>query len=166
MIYGYDDLIAREKAEDFEPGFMDWAHEHGFIAGHAAALGIDESNYSGYVSDRDAHKGWPHNSWTKMWVNDKLTLKYVLQGTEWENLIPKYYYYSLPGKGLRSLCDNPNDATFGSFARTLREVGAFACKPNNGTASNGFHCLNCDSAGGGSSLTESPLMRRRSRPSF
>ncbi len=54
----------------------------------------------------------------------------------------------VPGKGLRSLCDNAHDSSLDSFKQMLREVGLFACKPNSGTASNGFHCLGFDSLGG------------------
>ena len=32
MVYHYFHYINAEKEENFEPGYMKWAHEHGFIA--------------------------------------------------------------------------------------------------------------------------------------
>lgn len=144
MIYHYFSYVNSEKPDNFPEGYMQWAHEHGFIAGHAMALGVNEDNYKEFVSDYDFYKTWPHNSWLRMWINDKLTLKYLLAGTEWGKYMPEYYYYSMPD-GLRSLMDNPyEEQDFTTFLKLLQEKRVFACKPNNGTESVGFHKLAYD----------------------
>lgn len=150
MIKHYFHYVNAEKSENFEDGYMEWAHEHGFIAQHAKALGVTKENYQDFVSDYDYYKTWPHNSWLRMWINDKLTLKYLFQGTPWSDLLPDYYYYSLPcesGKyALRNLVDNPYKETdIVTFLRLLCEKGTFACKPNNGTESVGFFRLSFES---------------------
>lgn len=143
MVYHYFHYINAEKEENFEPGYMKWAHEHGFIAQHAIALGVNEDNYKEFISDYDYYKSWPHNSWLRMWINDKLTQKYLLVGTKWEYLFPKYYYYSVPNCGIRVLVDNPYPEMNpkDGLIRLLKEKNAIACKPNNGTESVGFHKL-------------------------
>lgn len=139
MIHHFTKYINAEKEDAFAPGFMKWAHEHGFRASNASSLSINEDNYKDYISDYEFYKTFPHNSWLRLWVNDKLTLKYMLNGTDWGKYMPEYYYYST-NAGIRSLCDNPyQDNTFDSFLKLLREKGAFACKPNNGTECVGFH---------------------------
>ena len=77
----------------------------------------------------------------RIWVNDKLTLKYILSGTKFGEVMPKYYYY-MSSRGLRSLMDNDDDKqTIKTFIEKLKQVGCFACKPCNGTESVGFFKL-------------------------
>jgi len=144
MINHYYSYINSEDESIFPPGYMKWAHDHGFIAAHAIALSINESNYKDYISDYDFYKTWPHNSWLRLWINDKLSLKYLLNGTEWGKYMPEYYYYSMPD-GLRCLIDNPyKSQDIDVFLKLLQEKEQFACKPNNGTESRGFHKLSYD----------------------
>ena len=142
----YLDYFHREEKMDYlDQDFVKWAHSKGFIAENAAIYGITPENYENYLSDYDNMKLWPLNNWTRMWVNDKLTLKYMLYGTPYEELMPKYYYYTQPeGGGLRALVDNPikdSANTDDSFINVLKEVGEFACKPNNGSSALGFFKL-------------------------
>lgn len=144
MIHHYFSYINPEKEENFPKGYMEWAHEHGFIASHAYALGVNDKNYNEFISDYDFYKTWPHNSWLRLWINDKMSLKYLLNGTEWGKYMPEYYYYTL-GNKLRCLVDNPyRNQSIDTFMRLLREKSAFACKPNNGTESSGFHKMSYD----------------------
>ena len=125
---------------DFEYG--KWALEKGFLASSAYAYGLDEENYAEYLSDYDYYKSWPLNSWSRIWVDDKLTLKYMLSGTVYSHLMPAYYFYSTKD-GLRELIDNPykGKQDIATLVNVLKDKGALACKPNNGTMSQGFFKL-------------------------
>ena len=135
----YMDTIKKESDEKcFDKEYMEWAHQRGFYAESACSYQLNTQNIGEYLSDHDYLKVWPLNGWTRIWVNDKLTLKYILANTEFDQLMPRYYYYSTPS-GLKSLVDNPySEATDQNFLRLLSEIGDFACKPCNGTTAIGF----------------------------
>ncbi|OFK24130.1 sugar-transfer associated ATP-grasp domain-containing protein [Olsenella sp. HMSC062G07] len=124
----------------FDPDYCAWAHSYGFFAKEAYVYDLDEANKDDYMSDYDYHRVWPLNAWQRIWINDKLTLKYMMQGSSLDAYLPDYYYYSTPqgplplyGSGAR-----PGDE---AFLDTLRAVGEFACKPCNGSRTVGFHKL-------------------------
>ena len=130
----------------YSTDFVKWSHSHGFLAESAAAYGLTENNLSYFLSDYDYYKIWPINSWTRIWINDKLTLKYLLANTKYGSIMPKYYYYTTP-KGLKKLLDAPKQLESPSieeFKAVLAEVGQFACKPCNGTTSLGFFRMSFD----------------------
>ena len=141
----YLDDINSENPLDYDSVFFDWAHSHGFCANHAICMGINSNNVSEYISDYDYYRTWPNDSWLKMWHNDKLTLKYMLNGTKYAHYMPEYYFYYLPshdGKAssLHRLIDCPKTGqSFEDFIFVLQEKKRFACKPNNGGRSVGFH---------------------------
>lgn len=133
------------KSEDqlgvFDEDYAQWAHSQGFFATHAYSYGLTPDNVDDYLSDYDYYKIWPINSWSRIWINDKLTLKYMLYGTKYDALMPEYYFYS-SNAGLKPLmdirfaggCNSLEDV----FLSVLQEKKLFACKPNNGTESRGF----------------------------
>lgn len=63
----------------------------------ASLYDINDINYMNFLSEYDYYR---------IWINDKLTLKYMLDGTEYSGIMPKYYYYTSMD-GLRTLVDNP-----------------------------------------------------------
>lgn len=143
--YYLDALEYEKECSVYDPEYRDWAHSKGFLVEYASAYGLNEENYKEYLSDYDYYKICPLNSWARIWVNDKLTLKYMLHGTKYEKFMPAYYYYSM-SDGLRVLVDNPyySDAdahTLDAFVKTLVDIGEFACKPNNEAMSKGFFKL-------------------------
>lgn len=122
----------------FSDEFLDWSHSNGFLAENAVAYNLSDDNKDCYLSDYDYYKSWPLNDWTRIWINDKLTLKYMLSGTEFDKYMPRYYYYRAKD-GLRRLVDNPfEDNSFESFFELLRAKKEFACKPCNGSGAEGF----------------------------
>jgi len=136
--------IIRRMAEDngiFSPEKIEEAHEKGFCAlsvDHYAGWG---KNLDEYLRDYDYDKLWPLNGWTRIWVNDKLTLKYMLADTSLNDVMPDYYYY-VSEDGIRSLIDNEDKTqTIDAFLETLKMKKTFACKPSNGRASEGFFKL-------------------------
>lgn len=136
----YLDALEQEKKNaQYDDAYLQWAHSRGFLAEHASAYDINEDNYQSFLSDYDFYKCWPLNSWARIWVNDKLTLKHMLSGTEFEYLLPRYYYYSMPN-GLRPSLDNhlSNPQSLDTFILLLKAEKDLACKPNNDTMSKGF----------------------------
>lgn len=130
---GYDEGL-------FDPDYCEWAHSYGFFAKEAYAYGLSESNLDDYLSDYDYHLVWPLNSWQRIWINDKLTLKYMLAGSSLDKYLPEYYYYSTLS-GPLPLLDSKLKPGIDAFLDTLRAVGEFACKPCNGSRTVGFHKL-------------------------
>lgn len=124
----------------FDPDYCEWAHSHGFFAKQAYCYDLSESNIDDYLCDYDYHRIWPLNSWQRIWINDKLTLKYMLSGTEFDKYLPEYYYYST-ANGPLPLLNSSLKPGEGAFLDTLRSVGEFACKPCNGSRTVGFHKL-------------------------
>ena len=162
----YLDTIAwEEQSPLFDKDQLSWAHAHGFFAETVACLGITDDNADDYLTDYDYFRVWPLNSWQRVWINDKLTLKYMLSGTEYDRYLPKYYFYASAG-GLVPLIDSglasqgtplpqeayanvsalrsDSEAFRGEFLSLLREVGEFACKPANAELAVGFHKLSFD----------------------
>lgn len=128
---------------NYNQEFVAWAHSRGFRAEVASIYHVTDDSCEDYLTDYDYYKLWPLNSWERIWINDKLTLKYMLVGTEYGGLMPEYYYYTAED-GLKALLDNPyrsKKQNLEVFAAVLREKGVFACKPCNGSTSVGFFKL-------------------------
>ena len=133
----------------YDQKYVKWAHEHGFFAECAYAYGLNDDNYKDYLSDYDYYLIWPLNSWQKIWINDKLTLKYMLADTEYGSIMPEYYYYNADGNMI-ALLDNPykgKEFKFTDFVAILKKIGIMACKPCNGTTSLGFFKLSYEGGG-------------------
>ena len=136
-------LNAERKSPMFDQAYVEWAHNLGFLAESAHAYGLTDQTAPNYLSDYDFNRLWPLNEWQRIWINDKLTLKYCLAGTDYDKYLPKYYYYTKPGS-LMPLVDSSFDPTVEGLATILREVGEIACKPCNGFQAQGFHRLAFD----------------------
>ncbi|MBX9033631.1 sugar-transfer associated ATP-grasp domain-containing protein [Gordonibacter massiliensis (ex Traore et al. 2017)] len=134
-------LLERERSSNlFDPDYLAWAHEHGFLAESACAYGLDDDNLESYLSDYDYWKLWPLNDWQRIWINDKLTLHALMQDSDLASYLPAYFYYSKP-HGVLPLADSLYAPGIEGLIETLRREGTFACKPCNGTEATGFHKL-------------------------
>ena len=136
-------MILKEEVDApdlYDPDYREWAHSYGFFAKEAYCYDLNEDNIDDYMSDYDYHRIWPLNSWQRIWINDKLTLKYMMSGTSLDKYMPEYYYYSTP-EGPLPLTEASRSLGDDAFLGTLREVGEFACKPCNGARTVGFHKL-------------------------
>lgn len=135
-------LEKEKKSGLFAEDLLTWAHEKGFFAETAKLCGLTEDNYQAYMTDYDYYKLWPFNNWTKLWVDDKLTLKQLTADPELEGFLPEYYYYSYEGRLIPqkeqpvSSEDHEKD-----FLALLKEKKEFACKPCNGMRARGFFRL-------------------------
>lgn len=139
----YSDCMKKEReTEIWDSEYVDWAHSKGFFAESASAYDLSEKNIENYLSDYDYYRMWPLNSWERIWINDKLTLKYMLSGTNLDQYIPKYYFYYDIQRGLIPLIDNKIDkVSMKSFYELLKKERNIACKPSNGYGSKGFFKL-------------------------
>lgn len=140
-------LMEQEKKNIYyDHEYVQWAHSNGFLADSAYAYGLTPDNISEYLSDYEFYRLWPINNWTRIWINDKLTLKYLISNTEYDNFMPKYYFYSLSklkGVDVRKLVDCPDylEQNENGVIQLLIDVGDLACKPCNGSLSMGFFKL-------------------------
>lgn len=118
--------------------YLDRVHKAGFLAGCACSYDAAKLRDDVYLSDYDHFRLWPLNPWQRIWINDKLTLYYVLEGTEFGVYLPEYFFYSTPEGALQYVNEKFRYATLNDV---LKEYGDVACKPCNGTGSEGFFHL-------------------------
>lgn len=141
MARSYQDVLLKEDVNPmFDAEFRSWAHSNGFFAETASALQLTDANKADYLSDYDFYRVWPLNSWQRIWINDKLTLKAMLAGTEYDKYIPEYYFYSAD-QGVVPVFEARCKGNKDGFLGVLREKGEFACKPANGMRGDGFNKL-------------------------
>ena len=113
-----------------------WALTKGFYPGRIKLYGLTEENYSQYLSDWCYFMLHPLNHHFRMWVNDKLTLKYILNSEICRETMPRYFLYVENDGTYTYLMDAPEDIpTDGDFIRhLLKKEGCLAIKPNSGTS--------------------------------
>ena len=131
-------LDAENHNDMFDPAYRAWAHKHGFTAESACAYGLTEQNADAYLSDYDYARLWPLNDWERIWINDKLTLNALTEGTELARYVPRYFYYR-DSRRLLPLSGSEYAPGIDGFISCLKQEGTFACKPSNGSTSLGFH---------------------------
>lgn len=138
-------IFGRKLAEDLASFDTDketasWALSRGFFPGRVELYGLDDSNYRNYMPDYAYAMMHPYNGWQRIWVDDKLTLKYVLGADSTSDLLPRYYLYVQNDGRYSYLMDAPEDIRRDkNFLRSMLErEGILAMKPNNGSGGVGF----------------------------
>lgn len=123
----------------------EWALRNGFRPTRILQYGLNESNVKDYLSDVDYFKMHPLNNHFAIWINDKITLKYVLPNEINVNgkrmaLMPKYYLYIENDGKYTYLMDSPIDLPKDKYflLNLVKEVGILAMKPSNGAGGKGF----------------------------
>jgi hypothetical protein len=117
-----------------------WAWKRGFTGFRVYAFGINESNYKSHMPDFGYYKLHPINGHCSKWIDDKLTMKYIL--APFNEFLPKYYFQINDGEILR-LIDCPNDIkpnVDGIIDILIRE-GNLALKLLSGSLGKGFYRL-------------------------
>ena len=113
-----------------------WAMCRGFFPGRIALYDLNEDNYRDYVPDYNYFMTHPLNHHFKIWINDKLSLKYTLNSCGCEESMPEYYLYVENDGKYTYLFDAPEhiskDENF--IYNLLKEKGRLAIKPNSGTS--------------------------------
>ena len=131
--------------KDYEVGYLpveqiEWAHTHGFLADRIPSYHLTEKNCDLYLSDYDYYRLWPLNNPYRIWINDKLTLKYILPAERFSKVLPEYYYY-IEERGVIPLMDWHGLVGVDGVVSLLKTKKVLAMKPVNGTESNDFYKL-------------------------
>lgn len=66
-----------------------WSYKRGFLVSSTKAFGLTQQNYKYYVSDFDFYRMYPIDKQYKHWIDDKLTMKYML--SPYSTYLPKYF---------------------------------------------------------------------------
>lgn len=126
-----------------------WALQRGFLPSRIKLYGLTEHNYKDYLSDIDYSFLHPLNNHFAIWINDKLTLKYVIpsifctmEGRKL-SILPHYYLYIENDGTYSFLMDAPKqiprDENF--LLNLLKEKSILALKPSRGQGGYGFVVL-------------------------
>lgn len=138
-LYCSGELKVDEAAYQTPADDARWSLEKGFYPSRKELLELDEENWRDYLSDYGYYMLHPLNNHFRIWVNDKLTLKYMLNCARFSELIPQYYLYIENDGRFTYLMDAPKEIEGERFLpRLLRRTGRLALKPNNGAGGKGF----------------------------
>lgn len=119
-----------------------WAWKRGFLSYRIEQYGLTEDNWKNFLSDYDyAWLNRLNNTYQK-WINDKTTMRYVLEPLK--EYIPEYYYFIGKRNGkpfLRSLPDCPENMpnSFDGILKLLECKSKLVFKPNAGLHGDGFY---------------------------
>lgn len=116
-------------------------HLRGWSYGDWCCLGLTKENHKKYLSTRDYCSLHPFNGEYSSWIDDKLTLKYVLHGTEAGQYMPDYYYELMSdGRVVRLMDLDPKYGTsFDAIAQLLRDKKLLAFKLVKASLGVGFY---------------------------
>lgn len=139
-----------------------WCSRHGFHASDMNLYGKEnlKKNYKDYLSARDYYSLHPINGEYSFWIDDKMTMKYVL--SKYNDYLPEYYY-QLDKNRVMKLVDCPAEkkSDYESIIELLKEKKVLACKRLWGACGVGFYRLEFDGANfkiTGKKVSESELI--------
>lgn len=122
-----------------------WALQKGFRPTRIQQYCLTPDNYKQYLSDVDYFRLHPLNNHFAFWINDKITLRYMMpesiQVDDKEmSLMPKYYLYVENDGHFSYLLDAPHDILRDSdfLYNLLLQKQELAMKPSNGAGGIGF----------------------------
>ena len=120
-----------------------WAIKHGFYPSNVdfyKFAGFNEDNFSDFLSDYEYGRSYPINNYFKIWIDDKITTKYVFQDSKFKDFMPKYYIYIERDGHYSYLMDFDESISKDSNAlnNLLKKEKVLALKPLAGSLGNGF----------------------------
>lgn len=120
-----------------------WAYRKGFLSKSVVRLKINEENYSDYMPDLTYFKLHPINGKFGKWIDDKLTMKYILN--PFNEYLPEYYFV-INREKITKLNDCPDfiEAKVSGVIKLLKEKKNFAVKLIAGSLGKGFYKLSCE----------------------
>ena len=118
-----------------------WAYDRGYNPWRIQQYGLTEENYKDVISDRDYLYIYPLNNQYKKWIDDKLTMKYVL--APFDRYLPKYYYHLMKTRGVMPLMNCPQGygPNVDGLLQLIDDLGVVAAKLIAGTHGVGFYKL-------------------------
>ncbi len=117
-----------------------WAVKRGFYPNRMDLWGLNESNYTRYLSDINYLALFPLNNRFQIWLDDKITTRYVLQDTRYKDFMPRYYIY-IEKDGTFSYMMDFNEQISkdaDSLLNLLKQEKILAMKPLAGSLGKGF----------------------------
>ena len=125
-----------EKAFPMSADKVKWAMERGFFPGRIELYGLNEENYQNYIPDYYYFMLHPMNHHFRIWVNDKLSLKYTLNSNGCADVMPDYYLYIENDGSYTYLMNCPEDIKKDKdfLWNLLVQKKILAMKPNSGTS--------------------------------
>lgn len=136
-------------------------HFKGWSYSDWSILGITDENYKKYLSTRDYCSLHPLNEAYSFWIDDKLTLKYILNGTEAGQFMPDYYFI-LDGNHILPLMDTDDEFKYdgiNGLIRLLENKKRLALKLIKSSLGVGFYKAEFD--GSAYSLNEEKLTKQK-----
>lgn len=125
-----------------EDRVQEWAIKRGFFPSYVKAYGLSDVNCHDYLPHYVYFMLHPLNNHFRIWINDKLTMKYVLCGMQLQEYLPEYYLYIENDGSYTYLADAPSVEGLagdrGFLWNLLNEKRCLALKPNNGASGYGF----------------------------
>ena len=120
-----------------------WAQKRGFLSNKISFYGLTEQNYTDYLSDFDYYWLHPINGSYSKWIDDKLTMKALLQ--PFSEYLPEYYYH-IRHKEILCLLDCPDGfgPTTEGILDLLKMKRLLAAKLRDGSLGEGFYKLAYD----------------------
>lgn len=117
-----------------------WAYNRGFLSSRVKTYGINELNYKSHMPDFDYYKLHPINGSYSTWIDDKLSMKYMLN--PFNEYLPEYYF-QLDENEILKLMDCPIniDPNISGIIKLIQEKGSIALKLIYGSLGEGFYKL-------------------------
>ena len=120
-----------------------WAQRRGFHSSKISVYGLTEENWRDYVPDFAYLKMHPINGSYSHWIDDKLTIRYLL--APFQEYLPDYYCQINNGQVVALPDATPGFAAdIAGVLTLLQEVGDLAVKPAAGTKGIGFFKISYD----------------------
>lgn len=141
-------LLTRQFLKDYKvkaiknPFKIHSIHKKGFSVSSWLFFKLDKNNYKEYLTDAQYYGMHPLNGEFSKWIDDKLTLKYILTGTELNDVMPKYYFQIDKKGNILPLMDYRQKESFcgvGSVVDFLEKTGELAIKQVAGSIGRGFY---------------------------
>lgn len=117
-------------------------HRKGFLVSDWKIMRLTNSNYKDYLSSKQYSKVHPINGYYTKLIDDKITIKYILSGTELDRYTPRYYYLIDETSHIFSMMDAPDkkdNYNAKDILSLLKEHSALAIKLVTGSIGRGFY---------------------------
>lgn len=115
-------------------------HRRGFTVGDWNIMKVNKNNYKSYLSSKQYSSIHPINGFYSKMIDDKMAVKYIVNGTELAKCMPDYYYTIDEEGNLYPLMDATSEsATFKDVLELLKQKGKLAIKLVDGAIGKGFY---------------------------
>lgn len=113
-------------------------YKKGFLVSNFTRYGLTENNYMDYLPDFDYYNLHPINGIFSKWIDDKMTMKYILH--PYNSFLPMYYFELYRGKTIKLMdCPHNYNADIESVIKLLKSQKALALKLISGSKGIGFY---------------------------